>query len=98
MLDGWWAEAYDGHNGFAIGEGDVHQDAGLQDRLDREALWMALEEEVLPCWRDQEAWMTRVRRSMATLGWRFNAQRMVRDYAVGAYLPAAGDMLRDPRA
>ncbi len=98
VLDGWWAEAYDGSNGFAIGEGDVHQDAGLQDRLDREALWMALEEEVLPCWRDQEAWTTRVRRSMATLGWRFNAQRMVRDYAVGAYLPAAGDMLRDPRA
>ncbi len=29
---------------------------------------------------------------MRSLGWRFNADRMVMDYVVNAYLPAAGGL------
>ena len=38
MLDGWWAEAYDGLNGFAIGNGETHTSHGLHDARDAEAL------------------------------------------------------------
>ncbi len=31
VLDGWWAEAYDGRNGFAISEGETHSNQALQD-------------------------------------------------------------------
>ena len=36
------------------------------------------------------AWIRRIRNSFATLAWRFDARRMVRDYAQIAYIPAAG--------
>src|SRR5207253_1731576 len=44
--DGWWAEAYDGSNGFAIGEGQTHSDPATQDARDAEALYRVLEDEV----------------------------------------------------
>ena len=38
MLDGWWAEAYDGLNGFAIGMGESHTSPEMHDARDAEAL------------------------------------------------------------
>ena len=95
ILDGWWAEAFDGENGFAIGDGEVHRDPKLQDRRDAEALRRTLAEEVVPLFFDRRdglpvRWLGRVRRSLATLPWRFCADRMVQDYLRAAYLPAAG--------
>jgi len=102
ILDGWWAEGYDGTNGFAIGDGAVHRDHALQDAKDGEALLAVLREEVAPLYYDRSGglpsgWIARVRRSMATLAWRFNADRMVLDYARTAYLPAAGVLLAEAR-
>ncbi|MBX3249520.1 MAG: alpha-glucan family phosphorylase [Myxococcales bacterium] len=103
ILDGWWAEGFDGDNGFAIGRGEVHRDLKLQDARDQEELVRVLREEVAPLYYDRDAsglargWLRRVKRAMATLGWRFNADRMVRDYAKGGYLPAAGVQLSEPR-
>ena len=34
ILDGWWAEAYDGSNGFAIGTGASHVDDRITDARD----------------------------------------------------------------
>ncbi len=34
VLDGWWAEAYDGRNGFAIGKGTSHVSDEINDRRD----------------------------------------------------------------
>jgi starch phosphorylase len=96
VLDGWWAEAYDGLNGFAIGTGDAHADSEVQDRRDAEDLYQALEREVVPLFytRDADdlprAWIARMKRSIRSLGWRFNADRMVMDYVRHCYLPAAG--------
>ncbi len=98
ILDGWWAEAYDGENGFAIGNGRTHIDQEVQDRRDGEDLIRVLTEEVIPCFFDRdaddlpEAWISRMKRAIRTLGWRFNADRMVMDYAQHTYVPAAGGL------
>ncbi len=95
VLDGWWAEAYDGENGFAIGNGEIHANQDIQDERDFEALLSLLENEIVPMYYDRDAqgvprhWMQRVKRSIRTLAWRFNADRMVMDYVRNCYLPAA---------
>jgi starch phosphorylase len=94
--DGWWAEAYDGQNGFSIGNGQTHADPRVQDERDQQALLRTLVEEVVPLYytRDKDqlprGWIARQKNAMRSLGWRFNADRMVKDYALHAYLPAAG--------
>lgn len=95
-LDGWWAEAYDGSNGFAIGEPTVHADPSLQWSRDATSLYEVLEREVVPLFyaRDEHdvprRWVARMKHSIMSLGWRYNADRMVMDYVTSAYLPAAG--------
>jgi glycogen phosphorylase len=94
--DGWWAEAYDGGNGFSIGSGEVHANPDVQDERDAEALFATLEGEVIPLYYDRGAqniprgWIARVKRAIRTLAWRYNADRMVMDYVEECYLPAAG--------
>jgi starch phosphorylase len=101
ILDGWWAEAYDGANGFAIGGGDTHCSTELHDARDYEALQTVLRDEVIPLYyqRDQDgmprAWIRRMKRAIRTLGWRFSADRMVMDYVLKAYIPAAGGTSSD---
>jgi starch phosphorylase len=101
VLDGWWAEAYDGSNGFAIGRGETHASAEVQDLHDAQALYDTLEKEVIPLYytRDDDglprAWIARMKRAIRTLGWRFNADRMVMDYVRHCYLPAAGGLSCD---
>ena len=96
ILDGWWAEAYDGQNGFAIGNGRIHSNQDIQDSRDGQDLYRVLTEQVIPLYynRDQDdlpqEWIARMKRAIRTLGWRFNADRMVMDYAQDAYVPAAG--------
>jgi glycogen phosphorylase len=96
VLDGWWAEAYDGQNGFAIGSGVSHHDVVEQDRRDGESLYQVLENEVVPLYYQQDeqgvphGWVAYVKRAIRTLGWRFNTDRMLRDYVTECYLPSAG--------
>ncbi|MDR1484732.1 MAG: alpha-glucan family phosphorylase [Planctomycetaceae bacterium] len=96
ILDGWWAEAYDGSNGFAIGNGTSHVDDRITDQRDAESLFDVLENEVIPLYYETdeyglpEKWITRMKNSISTLAWRFSAHRMVADYTTEAYLPAAG--------
>jgi starch phosphorylase len=104
ILDGWWAEAYDGANGFAIGSGKTHSNVHVHDRRDGEDLLRTLREEVIPLYyqRDRDGlprgWIRRMKRTIRTLGWRFNADRMVMDYTVKCYVPAAGGTSSDMRA
>ncbi len=96
ILDGWWAEAYDGQNGFAIGGGETHTDVATHDARDGDALLRVLRDEVIPLYyeRDRDGlprgWIVRMKRAIRTLGWRFSADRMVMDYVMNAYIPAAG--------
>jgi starch phosphorylase len=101
VLDGWWAEAYDGLNGFAIGTGRTHFSQNVHDGRDGDDLYRALREEVIPLYyqRDRDGlprgWIKRMKRTIRTLGWRFNANRMVMDYTLKCYVPAAGGTSSD---
>ncbi len=97
ILDGWWDEAYDGTNGFAIGDGLVHAESGAQRLRDAENLYQVLEKEVVPFYyghRDEagipKVWVARMKHTLKSLAWRYSAARMVSDYMNECYLPAAG--------
>jgi glycogen phosphorylase len=96
ILDGWWAEGFDGDNGFAIGQGRTHSVPSVQDDRDYDDLMSVLIHEVIPLYYERDAsglprrWIHRVKDSIATLGWRFNSDRMVMDYTQHCYLPAGG--------
>jgi starch phosphorylase len=86
VLDGWWAEAFDGENGWGIDSDPALSDEE-QDRRDADALFDLLENEVLPTFYDRgpdgipHAWVRRIKRSWKTVGPRFGAARMLREYA-----------------
>jgi starch phosphorylase len=98
VLDGWWAQAYDGANGFAIGNGGEHYNLDHQDHIDVQSLYDVLENEVIPLFYDRgpdgipHGWVARQKHALRTLTWRFSARRMLIDYTLGCYLPAAGGM------
>jgi len=104
VLDGWWAEAFDGMNGFAIGTGRTHSNMSVHDTRDGEDLMRTLTEEVIPLYyqRDRDGlprgWIKRMKRTIRTLGWRFNADRMVMDYTQKCYVPAAGGTSSEMKA
>jgi starch phosphorylase len=103
ILDGWWAEAYDGMNGFAIGAGKTNSNINLHDARDGEDLLRTLREEVIPLYYERDhdglprGWIKRMKRAIRTLGWRFSADRMVMDYTLKCYAPAAGGVSSDMR-
>jgi starch phosphorylase len=92
ILDGWWREAYDGTNGFAIGEDSQPPTVEEQDRLDNTNLLRVLKEEVVPCFYDRDErgiprkWIAKIRRSMATMLPQFTTWRMVQEYVLKYYL------------
>jgi starch phosphorylase len=91
ILDGWWREAYDGSNGFAIGNGDDSNSVSLIDAGDAESLYRVLEEEVIPTYYDRDSsgvpqrWVAMMKHAIKTLAPRFNSDRMVEDYARKIY-------------
>jgi starch phosphorylase len=101
VLDGWWAEAYDGSNGFAIGKGTSHVSDEVSDRRDAEFLFRVLEDEVIPMFYDRDVdglprqWTKWMMNSISSLAWRFSAHRMMMDYTRTSYVPAAGGLSCD---
>lgn len=95
VLDGWWAEAYDGANGFAVGNGSCHKSEEITDARDAESLYHVLETQVVPEFYNQDAdglprqWVHRMMNSISSLAWRFSSHRMVADYVRLCYLTAA---------
>jgi alpha-glucan phosphorylase-like protein len=95
ILDGWWAEAFRGDNGWAIGNGSIDPDTAAQDRADAEALYRVLESEVVPRFFARDAaglprdWIRTMKSSIESVVAPFSAHRMARDYLVSAYVPAA---------
>jgi starch phosphorylase len=94
-LDGWWAEAYTPEVGWALGDGQEHDDDPAWDAIEADALYTLLEREVIPEFytRDAQgiptAWVARMRESMAQLTPRFSTNRAVCEYTEQYYLPAA---------
>ena len=94
VLDGWWAEGYNGFNGWAI-EHIEHQDIEVQDDVSAESLYQLLEEEVAPLYYKRDAdniprgWVKVVKEAIRTSAPRFCMRRMVKGYAEKLYVPAA---------
>jgi starch phosphorylase len=94
-LDGWWSEAYTPEVGWALGDGQEHDDDPSWDIAEAEALYDILENQVIPEFytRDEHGiptvWVARMRESMARLTPRFSANRAVREYTEHHYIPAA---------
>lgn len=90
-MDGWWREAYDGQNGWKIGEDTTASSDQLQDDLDSASLRAVLENQIIPLYYERgkdglpHNWLKRVRHAMASLIPVFNTDRMVVDYAKTYY-------------
>jgi len=95
VLDGWWPEAYDGGNGWAIGDGQVYEDPEYQNYVEGEAIYELLEKEIVPMFYDRTAdglprrWIARMKASMRTVCPIFNTARMIEEYASRLYVRAA---------
>src|SRR5919106_58118 len=93
-LDGWWAEGYDGFNGWAIPPAEAGQTTDAVDAADAQHLYRLLEGEVVPLFYDREPgavphrWVEKMKHAMYVAGRAFPAQRMVRQYVTEHYVPA----------
>ncbi len=95
VLDGWWPEAYDGENGWAIDEGRVYDDPAYRDHSEGEAIYSLLEKEIVPLFYERgedgmpRRWIGRMKASMRTVCPMFNTSRMLQEYTNRLYVPAA---------
>lgn len=86
ILDGWWDEAYDGQNGWAIGNREEYTDLEYQDEVESNALYNVLENEIIPLYYERgrddipRQWVTAMKWSMQTVCPQFSTNRMVADY------------------
>ena len=95
VLDGWWPEAYDGTNGWVIGDRRIYGNQDYQDYMESESFYQLLEKEIVPMFYDRGSdqlprrWIAMMKRSMRTCCPVFNTNRVVREYTERFYLPAA---------
>jgi glycogen phosphorylase len=95
ILDGWWAECFDGENGWAISSAEQIEDLERRDELEASSLFELLEHQVVPLFHDRPdgaaptRWIQKVKHNLASLGPFVTASRMVRDYTTELYEPAA---------
>jgi starch phosphorylase len=94
VLDGWWDEAYNRENGFAIGAGLEYQDPAEQDIIEAAALYELLENEIIPLFYERnrlgvpQGWVARMKAAISTITPEFSTARMVREYTRKFYIPA----------
>jgi glycogen phosphorylase len=91
--DGWWAEGYNGANGWLI-DGGGSGDEGAVDDADASAMYKLLEEEIVPAFYDRgpdgvpHRWVKVVKEAVRTVAPRFSTRRMVKEYVERMYVPA----------
>ena len=92
--DGWWAEGFNGENGWLIEGHASPDDHGAQDWADAQAMYALIESQLVPSFYDRDPqgiprrWMRFVKESIRTVLPRFSTRRMVKEYVRGMYLPA----------
>jgi starch phosphorylase len=95
ILDGWWAEAFNTTNGWAIGDERTYATEEAQDHADAQSFYDTLQYEIIPLFYARGAvgtpsgWLAMVRDSIRTCGPTFSAQRMVDEYHRKFYTPLA---------
>ena len=94
VLDGWWREAYNGRNGWSIGEDKQWESSDAQDHADAVDLYNKLENEIIPMYYDRDInnipveWVGRIKESIKTVTPQFSTRRMVKEYAERLYAKA----------
>ena len=94
VLDGWWREAYNGKNGWAIGEDKDPETPEIQDQADAKSLYSTLENEIIPLYYDRNAdtipldWIEHMKNSLRTITPQFSTRRMVKEYVERLYVLA----------
>jgi len=95
VLDGWWREAYNGSNGWAIGDESAFSDESEQDAADTNSLFDTLENEIVPRYYDRpygsdipSRWIRMIKESIRTLLPMFSTTRMLKEYLTEMYIPA----------
>lgn len=94
IRDGWWDEMFDGRNGWAIPTADGVEDPDRRDDIESAALYDLLENAVAQKFYDRgdggvpRRWTAMVRHTLATLGPKVLASRMVQEYVEQYYVPA----------
>jgi starch phosphorylase len=94
VLDGWWGEGYDGHNGWAIKPVAENLDEARRNFEESRTLYELLQDHVVPTYyRRSEMgyspeWIRMAKRSIASILPRFSSTRMVNEYLAKFYLPA----------
>lgn len=94
ILDGWWPEAYNQRNGWAIGDGRELKSQAKQDKHDAEAIYELLEDKIVPLFYERgrdgvpKRWVRMMSNSLKTVGCQFSAHRMVGEYVKNYYLRA----------
>jgi starch phosphorylase len=100
ILDGWWAEGYNGRNGWAIGEEREYHDTEVQDEADSLSLYRTLEEAIIPLYYDRgedgipHAWIAVMREAIRTCAPMFSMRRMVKEYTTRFYVPEMQQRMR----
>ena len=95
VLDGWWCEGYSPECGWSIGGGEEYQDHEYQDSMESQALYNILENDVVPCFYEREnggipyRWISMMKESMKMSIHNFCSHRMVNNYNMQFYMPAA---------
>ena len=93
ILDGWWAEGYNGKNGWAIGEEREYHDSNIQEEADSLSLYQLLEEEIIPTYYDRgpdgipHRWIATMKEAIRTCAPAFSMRRMVKEYTTRFYVP-----------
>ena len=95
IRDGWWDEWFDPAFGWEIPSAEGIDDPDRRDDLEAKALYDIIENEIVPRFYDldrdglPERWIQMIRETVAGLGPKVLASRMVRDYVTNLYAPAA---------
>ncbi|HLG77801.1 MAG TPA: alpha-glucan family phosphorylase [Ktedonobacteraceae bacterium] len=93
ILDGWWAEGYNGKNGWAIGEARDYHDQQVQAEADSISLYELLEEEIIPTFFERSShglphrWIGMMKEAIRTCAPQFSMRRMVKEYTTRYYVP-----------
>ncbi len=95
VLDGWWDEAYDLKNGWAIGNRETYADKDYQDEVESKAIYSILEKDIIPLFYERGSdglpreWIRMMKHSLISIASRYNTHRMVKEYFHRFYRPAA---------
>jgi starch phosphorylase len=87
ILDGWWAEMYDGRNGWAV-PASLQPDHPERDREESSELLRLIGSIAEEYHEGRSIFLGRIRHAWRTLGPTVTAARMIRDYTDQVYRPA----------